>query len=117
MLDAAQVLEALAEQILGGVQEHIVGMGLVLGVGGAARPPGHCLPQSLQLTINLSWLVQPHALSAIVQLSSEVECWSITRKGSQQVTAVMIVSLGSSMCNSGEVIMVCIKALKQLHIT
>ena len=44
MLDAAQVLETLAEQILGGVQEHVVGVGLGLGVGRTAGPPGHRLP-------------------------------------------------------------------------
>ena len=44
MLDAAQVLETLAEQILGGVQEHVIGVGLSQGVGRTAGPPGHCLP-------------------------------------------------------------------------
>ena len=64
MLDAAQVLETLAEQVLGGVQEHIVGVGLGLRVGEAAWPPGHRLPQSLQLKNNLLWQVQSHAPSA-----------------------------------------------------
>lgn len=64
MLDAAQVLETLAEQILGGVQEHVVGVGLGLGVGRTAGPPGH----RLQLTDSLSWQVQPHAPSARIQL-------------------------------------------------
>lgn len=39
--DAAQILEALAEQVLSSVQEHIVGMGL--GVRKAAGRPGCCL--------------------------------------------------------------------------
>lgn len=47
MFDAAQILDALTEQVLGGVQEHTVGVGV--GVGGAACHPEHCLPQGLQL--------------------------------------------------------------------